>query len=115
MRQDELENMMREYQQRQEELQALMLQKHQLEKQVTEIEMALKTLDKVSGDAPLYKSLGGVFIAVSKEEAEKELKEKKELFEVRIRALAGQEDRIKQKVEKLEEELQEAMRGMEGS
>jgi prefoldin beta subunit len=64
-------------QQLQQNLQAIMMQKQQLEVEMAETDRALQELKKASPDDAIYKNAGSVLIKAKKEEVLKELEEKK--------------------------------------
>lgn len=87
-------------------LQQLLSQKQQFNGQMVEIESALEELEKTE-DA--YKIVGNVMVKVSKPELSKELGEKKERTEIRIKSIEKQEDKLKEKAEALRAEVMEDM------
>lgn len=84
-------------------LQSLLLQKQAFQFELSETENALKEVEKTKDS--VYKSIGQVMIKTSKEEIEKEFKQKKELLNLRIKSLSKQETQIKEEAEKLREEV----------
>lgn len=87
-------------------LQQLLSQKQQFNGQMVEIESALEELEKTE-DA--YKIVGNVMVKVSKLDLSKELGEKKERTEIRIKSIEKQEDKLKEKAEQLRKEVMEDM------
>ncbi|MBI4453809.1 prefoldin subunit beta [Candidatus Woesearchaeota archaeon] len=87
-------------------LQQLLSQKQQFNGQMVEIESALEELEKTE-DA--YKIVGNVMVKVSKSDLNKELTEKKERTEIRIKSIEKQEDKLKEKAESLRAEVMEDM------
>src|SRR5215203_1454778 len=82
-------------QQLQQNLQAIMMQKQQVELEIVEIERALEELKKMEGDNnSVYKGAGPLLIKTKKEDVLKEL-EKKELSNTRVTVLGKQETRVK--------------------
>ena len=65
-------------QQLQQNLQAIMIQKQQLEAESVEIEKATEELKKSEQDEAVYKSVGPLLIKTKKDDTLKELDEKKE-------------------------------------
>ena len=83
-------------------VQALNMQKQQLQAQAFELEGALKEL----GSSPVgFKLIGGIMVEVQKSSLEAELKSKKELHELRIQTLEKQEAQIKEKAKSLQNEV----------
>lgn len=106
----ELERQIMEYQNAERQLQAVMMQKHQLQLQLNEIGLALEELVKAKGE--VFRAVGSIVLKTTKEEAEKDLKEKKELFDIRLKALAQQEEKMKSVLLKLQKQIEEKTRGM---
>ncbi len=82
-------------QQLQQNLQAIMMQKQQVEIEIVETDRALEELKKIGTDDIVYKSAGPLLIKSKKEDLLKELGEKKELSNTRAMVLAKQETRVK--------------------
>ena len=66
-------------QQMQQNLQAILMQKQQLEAESVEIEKATEELKKSEQDEVVYKSVGPLLIKTKKDDTLKELDEKKDL------------------------------------
>ena len=88
------------------QLQQILLQKQELQLQLTEIENAIEEIKKAEGK--IYKMVGNFLIEINKEEALKELEEKKELLDLRIKALSRQEEKIKNKLNEIKGKLTSA-------
>ncbi|MDP4012547.1 MAG: prefoldin subunit beta [Candidatus Nanoarchaeia archaeon] len=78
----------------------LMMQRQAFQGQLLEIENAIKEIGQASGQS--YKIIGNVMVASSKEDLKKDLEEKKEMFELRIKNYEKQEKTIKEKAEELQ-------------
>lgn len=87
-------------------LQQILSQRQQYQGQVVEIDSAIEELKK-SEDA--YKIVGNIMIKVSKEELNKDLVEKKERAEIRMKTFQKQEKTVKDKAESLRKEVMEEM------
>ncbi|MEM4295354.1 MAG: prefoldin subunit beta [Candidatus Anstonellales archaeon] len=109
---EELEREIVEYQKMEKQLEAVMGQRYQLETQREELTTALKLIEKTSEE--VYKSSGGILVKVSREEAIKDIKDKLELIEVRLKTLKDQEDGLKNKLERLMKKLQEELKHRSG-
>ena len=101
-------------QQLQQNLQAIMMQKQQLEVEKVETDRALEELKKAGPDDTVYKNAGSVLIKAKKEEVVKELEEKKELSSTRVMVLGKQEARVKENLKEVETKINEMVRGMQG-
>ena len=84
-------------------LQNLMLQKQAFQMELSEVENALKEIVKTNED--IYKLIGQVMIKTSKTEMEKELKQKKDIIELRIKSIEKQEKQFRGESETLREEV----------
>jgi prefoldin beta subunit len=100
-------------QQLQQNLQAIMMQKQQLEVEMVETDRALEELKKAGADDAVYKNAGSVLIKAKKEEVTKELEEKKELSNTRTMVLGKQEARVKENLKEVENKINEMIRGMQ--
>src|SRR3989338_316949 len=85
----------------QQNLQNLVLQKQQLHGQLTELNSALQGLKDTS---QAYRIIGMVMLAASPPELSKELQEKKELAEIRLKNVEKQEHSLQQNLEKVQQE-----------
>ncbi len=88
-----------QYQQLQQQLQAVMMQKENTKMQEMEIDAALKELAKSKDD--VYKSTGLLLIKAEPEKIKTELGERKNMLEVRLKSLEKQEDTVKKKISEL--------------
>lgn len=98
-------------QQTQQNLQAIMAQKQQLELEQTETDKALEELKKASEEDTVYKHAGSILIKSSKTELISDLEEKKELAKTRMTVLEKQEQRLKESLKEQEQKLNDAMKG----
>lgn len=106
----ELERTLVEYENLERQLQVLVLQKHQLQLQLNEISLALEEIKKARGD--VYKSIGSVMVKSSPADAEKDLKERKELADMRLGTITKQEEKLRSSLVALQKKLQEKMKGL---
>lgn len=86
--------------------QYLSSQRQNFQNQMLEIDSALQELETSSES---YRILGAVMIKVDKTKLKKELEEKKEVVDVRIKSIEKQEKQIKEKSEKLRDEVLKSM------
>ena len=91
-------------------LQNFAAQKQQFQSQFIEIESALAELEKTE---KAYKIVGNIMIAAKKEELKEELKKRKEMFEIRIKTIEKQEDKMKEKASRMQSEILGEMKGEE--
>ena len=86
------------------------MQKQKLKQQYDEIENAINELEKIESSKRIYKLVGNVMVEKDKESLINELKEKKEVLEIRLQSLEKQEQKLKEKLEKLQGELEKLMK-----
>lgn len=109
---EEFEKNLVEYQQLEKQLQSILLQRHQLQLQLNEINMALEELKRSKGD--VFKSVGSILVKTTASDAERDLKEKKEISEIRLGTLSKQEEKLKTNLLNLQKKLEEGMKQYEG-
>jgi prefoldin beta subunit len=107
----DLEKDLIEYETLEKQLQMIVLQKHQLQLQLNEINLADEELKKAKSD--VYRSIGAVMIKSSVEEAQKELKERKELIEIRLNAASKQEEKLRATLLEFQKKIQQKMKEYE--
>lgn len=101
-------------QQLQQTLQAVVAQKQQLEMDMTETDRALTELEKVTGESPVYKSVGSILVKADKQALLTELKERKELLNTRVTVLGRQEERTRDRIKDIQQKLQDKLRTPKG-
>ena len=101
-------------QQLQQNLQAIMIQKQQLEAESVEIEKATEELKKSELDEAVYKSVGPLLIKTKNDDTLKELDEKKDLANTRLVVLGKQETRVKENLKEVENKINEMIRMGQG-
>jgi prefoldin beta subunit len=101
-------------QQLQQNLQAIMMQRQQLEAESVEIEKATEELKKSEQDEAVYKSVGPLMIKTKKDDTLKELDEKKDLAKTRLVVLGKQETRVKENLKEVENKINEMIRMGQG-
>jgi prefoldin beta subunit len=101
-------------QQLQQNLQAIMIQKQQLEAESVEIENATEELKKSGQDEAIYKSVGPLFIKTKRDDTLKQLEEKKDLSNTRLVVLGKQETRVKENLKEVENKINEMIRMGQG-
>jgi len=93
-------------QQLQNTLQSLLLQKQRLDIEMSETDRALKTLEGVSPETKVYRSVGAVLVEKKRDEVVKELSERKEFLEMRSKVLTKQEGKTRGRLTSLQQTLQ---------
>lgn len=108
----QVQNQIAQLQQLQQQAAVLGSQRQQLEVAVREIERTLEELAKAAPDAVLYRTAGGLLIrAKDKESVAKDLTDTKETTDVRLESVKRQEQRLRERLESLQKELQAALGG----
>ena len=92
-------------QQLQQNLQAIMMQKQQVEIENVETERALEELKKTTPDDTVYKLAGPLLVKSNREGLIKDLEEKKELSKTRVVVLGKQESRVKENLKEVESKI----------
>ena len=101
----QIQNQLAQLQQLQQQAQAVMTQKAQIEGLIRETEAALKELEKSPDDAIIYKSVGELLFKSEKPKLQEELKERKDMMDIRLKTMAKQEERIQGRFNQLQEQL----------
>ena len=101
----QIQNQLAQLQQLQQQAQAVMTQKAQIEGLIRETDAALKELEKSPDDAVIYKSVGELLFKSEKPKLLEELKEKKDMMDIRLKTMAKQEERIQGRFNQLQEQL----------
>ena len=100
-----------QFQQTQQNLQSILMQKQQLESQKLETEKALEELKKAGDDEAVFKHAGTIMIKSNKKDLLEELEEQMELAKTKASLLAKQEERLKVTLQEQETKIQELMKG----
>ena len=102
-------------QQLQQNLQAIMMQKQQIELEIVETDRALEELSKTNTADSIYKAAGPLLIKSEKDTVEKELSEKKELANTRVMVLGKQESRVKENLKEDENKINQMLKGTQST
>ncbi len=86
-----------------------MTQKSQIEALTREIDAALKELEKSSDDAIIYKSVGELLFRAEKPKLVEDLKERKDMMDLRLKTMAKQEERIQSRFTQLQDQLKQSL------
>ena len=101
-------------QQLQQNLQAIMMQKQQMEAESIEIEKATEELKKIEEADIVYKNVGPLLIKTKKSNTLRELEEKKQLSNTRLMVLGKQETRVKENLKEVENKINEMIKVGQG-
>jgi len=105
-----LQEQLMKLQQSQQNLQAIMQQKQQIEMERIENEKSLEELRKASDDDMVYKHAGSILIKSTKKDLIEEIEERKELTKTRSIVLEKQETRLKESLKEQEAKINETMK-----
>ncbi len=97
-------NEVEKLQQLKEQQQVLLAQKQELQLRIFELENALKELEG-SVEEEVYEIIGNIMIKRNKEELIKNIKNKKEMYELRIKSIDKQLELIIDQAKKLQDKL----------
>lgn len=86
----------------QQNLQQVNLQKQQLEVQITELDSALEHIGKSN---TTYKIVGKLMISTPQENLAKEIKEQKEVVDIRLKNFVEQEKKLQEQVEEVQKSV----------
>lgn len=95
----------------QQQGQTLALQRESLSIQKLELDKALEELKKAKEGEDIFKAVGPILVRSSKSEQLKELGEKKETAELRLKSLEKQDAKIHEKVKEIQSKLTEMLKG----
>ena len=99
------------FEQLQQNLQAITLQKQQIDIESSELERALTELKKAADTDAVYKSAGNILVRAKKDELLKDLEERKELANTRSTVLGKQETRVRENIKDLQAKIEDALKG----
>jgi prefoldin beta subunit len=88
-------------------VQQLVAQKQQFQTQLYELESALK---EIAHAPQAYKIIGNIMVASDKDTLKKELEQKKELVELRVKTFEKQEAQLREKLKILQDEVMKQMK-----
>lgn len=94
------------FQQLQNTMQQLTVQKQKIDLEMSESESALETLQEVEGDTKVFKSVGAILVEKTRDELIDELNERQDFLEMRSNVLEKQEKKTRQRLNELQETLQ---------
>ena len=92
-------------QQIQQNLQAIMMKKQQIEQDIAETDSILEEIKKIDGDNKVYKLYDNLLIKSKREDILKEFKEKKVTLNTRMSVVEKQEIRVKDNLKEVENKI----------
>lgn len=106
-----LQEHIQQYQQAQQNLQVILVQKQQLDMERIESEKALEELKAADDERPVYKHAGMILIKSSRSALLEEIEERKALAATRSQVLTKQESRLKDAIREKEAQIKSMMQG----
>ena len=89
-------------------MQNTLMQKQTFQTQLAEVENALNEVKKT--DSNPFKIVGGIMVELNKADIEKELSEKKDMAELRIKTLEKQESKTTDDIKVIQEEVVDGLK-----
>lgn len=99
----ELEHKIKELQLLEQSLNNILFQRQTFQLELNEVNTSVTELASSSGD--VFKIVGNVMIKGEKEKLQKELEEKKEIIDLRMKNIEKQEKALRERVEELRKEV----------
>jgi len=96
----------------QTQYQTIALQKETLALQKIETEKALEELKKTKDKEDVFKIVGPVLVKSTKADLVKELSDKKEMTEMRLKNVDKQEEKLREKLKETQEKLEGMFKGL---
>lgn len=101
----EMQEKILEFQETQQQARIVLTQKYQLDMQLKETKNAIEELGKLE-KTEVHKAIGNILIKAPKEEVLKELKEREETLDIRLKTLEKQEAKLREKLNTLQDRIQ---------
>jgi prefoldin beta subunit len=92
-------------QQIQQNLQAIMMKKNQIEQETAEIDRVIEEIKKMDEDNEVYKRYNTLLIKSRREDILKDLNEKKETFKITMEVVEKQEKRVSDNLKEVENKI----------
>ena len=109
---ENIQNQLNQFQQLQQQAQAVTMQVQNVEIQIQETEKALEELKKSDENTEVFKQAGTLLIKVEYADALSEMEDKLETLQLRKQTMTRQEERVMIKLEEMQSTIQNAMHGM---
>ena len=106
---ENIQNQLNQFQQLQQQAQAVSMQVQNVEIQIQETEKALVELKKTDENTEVFKQAGTLLIKVEYADALAEMEDKLETLQLRKQTMARQEERVVKKLEEMQASIQTAM------
>ena len=106
-----LQEQIRQFQQTQQNLQVVQIQRQQLDAERADSEKALEELKKAGDEQAVYKQAGSVLVKSDRASLVDEVEERKTLAVTRAKVLSKQEERLKESLAEQEARIKSALTG----
>jgi len=103
----ELQQALIRYQQIQNQLGQVITEKNFIVSELTEINRALEVLNSIDPEGVVYKNVGHVMVKVKRDDAIKELSDRKELLELRLKSVEKQEQLLRNQLSEVQSRINE--------
>lgn len=101
----QLQHQLGQYQQIRQQYQEIALQRRRLETQLGEAKMASEELQKIKEEEVVYKNVGNLMVRVDRQDAEKDLADRIETLELRIKVSQRQETKMVNRMKEMETKI----------
>ena len=92
------------FQNLQQQLQMILMQKQNIQAQKSEVENALSEINKVD-EKDAYEVVGNIMVKKSKKELIESLEKKKEMFDLRLKTIEKQQSKLSEKATEIQEKI----------
>ena len=89
----------------QQNLQAIMMKKQQIEQETSDTDRAIEEIKKIDEDNKVYKRYNTLLIKANRENILKELEEKKDTLDIRMEVVEKQEKRVSDNLKEVENKI----------
>ena len=110
----QIQQQLMEFEQGRAQLGNISVQKQQLQIQATSIQQSLDELGKTK-EKTVFKAVGNILINANTTEVKKELEDKKESLDLRLKSVEKQEQSLVNKLNKIKSELEQAQATQQSS
>lgn len=109
-----VQHQLNQFQQLQQQAQAVAVQKQSVDIQLNETTTALEELKKTEPGVEVFKTAGNLLIKVERDSTLEELEDKVETLKLRQQTMSRQEERVLKKLEEMQASIQQTMAGLQG-
>ncbi|MDO5850761.1 MAG: prefoldin subunit beta [Methanobacteriaceae archaeon] len=109
-----VQHQLNQFQQLQQQAQAVAVQKQSVDIQLNETTTALEELKKTEPGVEVFKTAGNLLIKVERDATLEELEDKVETLKLRQQTMSRQEERVMKKLEEMQVSIQQTMAGLQG-